>query len=67
MKKPGSPGFFLAPRAGARGRREWESVTYRDPGAPAQGYFRFAISSEHDPEQLGSLIGALGRNRGRSE
>lgn len=29
------------------------------PGAPAQGYFRFVISSEHSPEQIRSLIEVL--------
>jgi|ERR1043166_3843875 7-keto-8-aminopelargonate synthetase-like enzyme len=26
------------------------------PGAPAQGYFRFALSSEHTPKQLAALV-----------
>jgi 7-keto-8-aminopelargonate synthetase-like enzyme len=29
------------------------------PGAPANGYFRFAISSEHSRRQLDELLGAL--------
>ena len=28
-------------------------------GGPADGYFRFAISSEHTPEQLDALVAAL--------
>jgi 7-keto-8-aminopelargonate synthetase-like enzyme len=30
------------------------------PGGPADGYFRFAISSEHSREQLDAVIGAVG-------
>ena len=29
------------------------------PGGPAEGYFRFALSSEHTPEQLDTLIKVL--------
>ena len=29
------------------------------PGAPASGYFRFAISSEHSRAQLDGLVGVL--------
>jgi 7-keto-8-aminopelargonate synthetase-like enzyme len=29
------------------------------PGGPEQGYFRFAISSEHTPAQLEDLLQAL--------
>jgi 7-keto-8-aminopelargonate synthetase-like enzyme len=31
----------------------------RYPSGPASGYFRFAISSEHTPEQIGKLLGAI--------
>ncbi len=31
----------------------------RYPGGPKEGYFRFAISSEHDQEQLKSLVNAV--------
>jgi 7-keto-8-aminopelargonate synthetase-like enzyme len=31
----------------------------RYPSGPASGYFRFAISSEHTPEQIQSLLGAI--------
>ena len=33
----------------------------RYPGGPAEGYFRFAISSEHTPEQIQALVRALRR------
>jgi len=31
----------------------------RYPGGPASGYFRFAISSEHTPEQMNGLLAVL--------
>ena len=31
----------------------------RYPGGPRDGFFRFAISSEHSPEQIEALIAAL--------
>jgi 7-keto-8-aminopelargonate synthetase-like enzyme len=31
----------------------------RYPSGPASGYFRFAISSEHTPEQVETLLGAI--------
>jgi len=31
----------------------------RYPGGPRNGFFRFAISSEHRPDQLDALIAAL--------
>jgi 7-keto-8-aminopelargonate synthetase-like enzyme len=36
----------------------------RYPGGPAEGYFRFVISSEHSPAQLAALIGALRAHMG---
>ena len=35
---------------------EWLHQFGSGPGGPAQGYFRFAISSEHTPKQLAALI-----------
>jgi 7-keto-8-aminopelargonate synthetase-like enzyme len=32
------------------------------PGGPKNGYFRFAISSEHTREQLSALVAAMRRN-----
>jgi 7-keto-8-aminopelargonate synthetase-like enzyme len=34
------------------------------PGSPANGYFRFVISSEHSRAQLDNLVDVLTRNRG---
>ncbi|PYK96244.1 MAG: hypothetical protein DME19_20370 [Verrucomicrobia bacterium] len=36
----------------------------RYPGGAASGYFRFAISSEHSPEQLGNLVRVLSEYAG---
>jgi len=36
----------------------------RYPGGPSAGYFRFALSSEHTPEQLDALVTCLQQSRG---
>ncbi len=35
----------------------------RYPGGPVSGYFRFALSSEHTPAQLGELVQVLLQNK----
>jgi hypothetical protein len=36
----------------------------RYPGAPADGYLRLAISSEHTPAQLAALLAVFERDPG---
>jgi 7-keto-8-aminopelargonate synthetase-like enzyme len=66
---PDGPGPIIAFRAGSRreaallaGRLRAAGVhppLIQYPGGPAEGYFRFVISSEHTAEQLDTLVDVL--------
>ena len=71
----GGPGPIVAliPRATSEARRLSKALLaagihpplIRYPGGPAEGYFRFVISSEHTEPQLAGLSQVLSRHRRR--